>query len=283
MSKLKTESDMQRPKGAQDSPITSVARAFNILELLASPDGPKSLAEISQELRLAPSTTHRFLKALTALGFVTQDPRTSVYRATLKLFNLGRAVVSQFNLSERLLPVMRQTAEEVGESVSLVLREGLEGVLLERVQGREGVQVFGKYRSNPLYCTAAGKAILSCFDDESLRKYLQHTPLKRRTEYTITDPAVLKREVERIRRDGFAIDNQELEVGAMCVAVPLTLTNDLMAALSVSALAPRMTEDRMREIAAILNNALADAALTPQESRRRTPAPVKLRRRAVAR
>lgn len=99
MPKLRADPNGHKPGDVADNPITSVARAFNILELLASPAGPKSLAEIAQEVHLAPSTTHRFLKALTALGFVTQDPKTSIYRATLKLFNLGRAVVSQFNLS----------------------------------------------------------------------------------------------------------------------------------------------------------------------------------------
>src|SRR5262249_25045343 len=159
------------------------------------------------------------------------------------------------NFSERLLPVMRQVAEQVEESVSLVFREGVEGVLLERVEGRQGVQVFARYRRNPLYCTAAGKAILSCFDDDSLQKYLKHTPLASRTRYTITNPAELKKEVLRIRWEGYSIDNQELEIGAMCVAVPLMLTNDLMAALSISALAPRMTNERMRELATVLQNA----------------------------
>jgi DNA-binding IclR family transcriptional regulator len=209
------------------------------------------------------------LKALTSLGFVDQDPKTSVYRATLKLFNLGSNVVSQFNLSERLLPVMRHAAEQVEETVSLVLREGVEGVLLERVEGRQGVQVFARYRRNPLYCTAAGKAILSCFDDDSLQKYLKQTPLKKRTPHTITSPDVLKREVEQIRKDGFAIDNQELEIGAMCVAVPLTLSMEVMAALSVSALAPRMTDRRMREIASTLTRALADAGFNHASSRDR--------------
>jgi DNA-binding IclR family transcriptional regulator len=270
----------QRPKDTQDGPIASVARAFHILELLAAPDGPKPLAEISRQLELAPSTTHRFLKALTALGFVSQDPKTSIYRATLKLFNLGRVVVSQLNLSERLLPVMRQIAEQVGESVTLVLREGAEGVLIERVQGREGVQVFARYRSNPLYCTAAGKAVLACFDAESLQEYLRKTSFISRTQYTLTNPLDLEREVDRIRREGFAIDNQELEIGAMCVAVPLMLTNDLMAAVSVSALAPRMTEQRMRAIAAILSEALAEAGLGPPETRRRLAATSNIKRQS---
>jgi DNA-binding IclR family transcriptional regulator len=259
---------VKTPSRVSNNHITSVTRAFSILELLASPDGPKALAEISRELALAPSTTHRFLKALTALGFVSQDPRTSVYRATLKLFTLGSGVLCQFNIAERLLPIMRRIAGQVGESVSLVLQEGVEGVLLDRVEGRQGVQVFAKYRRNPLYCTAAGKAILSCFDEESLLKYLKRTPFKSRTQYTLTDPADLKKEVERIRIEGFALDNQELEVGAMCVAVPLMLSEELKAAVSVSALAPRMTETRVREIAAVLSRTVADAGLGPPETTR---------------
>ena len=264
----KVGTDSDEHKDVQSIVITSVARAFNILELLASPDGPKALAEISRELSLAPSTTHRFLRALMGLGFVSQDSRTSVYRATLKLFNLGSAVLWQFNFTERLLPVTRRIAEQVGESVSLVLQEGVEGVLIERVEAGQGVQVFTKYRRNALYCTAAGKAILSCFDEDSLLRYLKHTPLKSRTQYTLTDPSDLKGEVQRIRREGFALDNQELELGARCVAVPVMLTDDLRAAVSVSALAPRMTEKRMREIAAILNKEMADEGLGPRESRK---------------
>lgn len=270
-SKVAADSDGHRSDKTQEPQVASVSRAFSILEVLASPDGPKSLAEISREVHLARSSTHRFLRALVALGFVTQDAKTSFYRATLKLFNLGTIVLSQFNLSERVLPVMRNVAEQIGESVSLVFREGGDGVLLERVEGRQGVQVFAKYRRNPLYCTAAGKAILSCFDSEMLAMYLKETSLKSHTQYTITNSADLKREIDRIREDGFAMDNQELEMGAMCVGVPLKLSHDLLAAVSVSALAPRMTEKRMREIAAVANRELRSAGLGSYAPNTRVP------------
>ncbi|MGA2236717.1 MAG: IclR family transcriptional regulator [Terriglobales bacterium] len=240
------------------SPIASVTRAFNLLELVAFSDRPMSLSEISAELGLAPSTTHRFLRALISLGFVTQVRRSGAYQATLKLFNLGSMVVARFNLSERLLPAMRRIAEQIEEAVSLVFRESLEGILLERVEGGHGVHVFTKYRRVPLYCTAAGKAILSGFDDKSLAIYLSRTPLKRRTPFTLTNATDLKREIEKIRQQGYAVDNQELEVGAKCVAVPLMLTSELMGALSVSALAPRMNENKIREIIFLLKKAIAD-------------------------
>ena len=169
------------------SPINSVSRAFALLELLALSDTPMPLVQISKEMGLAPSTTHRFLRSLMALDFVRQDRHTEHYQATLKLFNLGSMVISRFNLSERLLPAMRRIAEQIGESVSLTLLESLEGVLLERVEGKQGVQVFTKYRRVPLYCTAAGKAILAGLDKKSFETYLGRTQLSKRTEFTLTD------------------------------------------------------------------------------------------------
>jgi len=237
-----------------------VTRAFNILEFLALSDSARTLAEVSKELHLAPSTAHRFLRALISAEFVRQDPRTSTYEATLKLFNLGSMVMAKFHLSERLLPIMRKVAWETENAVSLVLREGLEGILVERIEGR-GVQVFAKYRRVPLYCTAAGKAILSRFDEKSLAKYLGSSKLVAKTPYTITKPADLRAELENIRREGFAVDNEEAEIGAKCVAVPLTLASELMAAVSASALAPKMTDQHMREIATLIKEAIAEAGL----------------------
>lgn len=249
--------ELQRDVGNERRvPLNSVSRAFALLELLAFSDAPLPLVQISKGLRLAPSTVHRFLRSLMALGFVSQDRRTEHYQATLKLFNLGSMVISRFNLSERLLPAMRRVADQTGELVSLTFRESFEGVVLERVVGKHGVPVFNKYRRMPLYCTAAGKAILAGFDKKSLETYLSRTQLKRRTAFTLTDAASIRQEIINIRRQGMAVDNQELEMGAKCVAVPLILANGMVAAISVSALAPRMTNKRMREIVQILNKAL---------------------------
>lgn len=241
-------------------PIASVSRVFNVLEFLALSDSALSLAEISKELHLAPSTAHRFLRALIVADFVRQDPRTNTYEATLKLFNLGSMVIAKFHLSERLVPVLRKIAWETEDAASLVLREGLEGILLERIEGR-GVQVFAKYRRVPLYCTAAGKAILSLFDENSLAKYFASTKLAAKTPHTITKPSELRSELEKIRREGVSLDHEEAEMGARCVAVPLTLATELMAAVSVSALAPKMTDRRMREIAALIKQAISEAGL----------------------
>ncbi|HXN65067.1 MAG TPA: IclR family transcriptional regulator [Candidatus Acidoferrales bacterium] len=258
ISKAKNSDLRSVQRNSQPLAITSVKRAFAIVELLAFSDHPKALSHIAAEIGMAPSTVHRFLRTLITLGFVSQDQRTEGYQATLKLFNLGAIIVSRFNLVERALPAMRKIAEQLGESVSLTFREGLEGILLERVEGREGVQVFTKYRRVPLYCTAAGKAILAGFDSKSLGNYLGCVSLKARTEFTFTNVSDLQAELSKVRRLGFAVDNQELEIGAKCVAVPIALSDTMFAAISVSALAPRMTNSRILQIAHILKAAVAD-------------------------
>jgi DNA-binding IclR family transcriptional regulator len=179
-------------------------------------------------------------------------------------------VMAHFRLSERLLPTMRRIAEQIDEAVSLVIRESFEGLLLERVEATQGVQVFTKYRRVPLYCTAAGKAILAALDENALELYLSRAELKSKTQFTLTNPADLRREVERIRHQGFAIDNQELEMGARCVAVPLMLTTEVIAALSVSALAPRMGDRKIREIASIMKSSITECGFSPAFRERQT-------------
>lgn len=242
--------------------VNSVIRAFRILESVVFANGPVSLAEISQRVQLPASTTHRLLRTLMRAGYIAQEEHTERYVATLKLFNLGSMVLSRFSLAERLLPMMRRLAEEIGESVSLVVLEGMEGVLLERVAGSRGMQVFSKYRRVPLYCTAAGKAILSGFDEQRLEHYLARTPLERHTENTICTAARLKDELAKIRASGFAVDNEEIEKGARCVAVPVTFVDGTPAAISVSALAPRMDEKTIQEIARRLKKHLNSLGVT---------------------
>lgn len=253
--RVRLSASPQRPvfhTASRSLPVHSVVRTLTVLEKLAFSSSPLSLAEISNDLRLPPSTTHRLLATLMWMGFVSQDKRTEHYQATLKLFNLGSVVLSRFNLSEKLLPSMRRIADQIGESVSLVVREGMEGVLLERIEGTQGVQIFSKYRRVSLYCTAAGKAILAGFDSKGFEDFLARTTFKSLTTNTITSPAALRLEIEKVRRMGFAVDDEEMEKGARCVAVPLTLTNDTVAAVSVSGLAPRMMPKRIREIAVVM-------------------------------
>jgi IclR family transcriptional regulator, KDG regulon repressor len=255
------------------SAITSVARAFALLEQLAFADTPMPLADISKTLKLAPSTTHRFLRTLVGLGFVVQDKTTDRYQATLKLFDLGSMVLGRFNLPERLLPTMRRIADQVADAVSLVVREGTEGVLLERVEAAQEFQVFTKYRRIPLYCSAAGKVLLAGFDSANLQGYLARTVLQPLTENTITDTTRLRQEIEKIRKMGFSIDNEELQMGARCVAVPLVLTNDTVASLSVSGLTPRMTDMRIGGLVAILRTAIAELGFASVFSDNKGPQP----------
>ena len=235
--------------------VTSIAKAFAVLERVVqqqSPQAGASVAELSRALGLASSTTHRLLQILKQLGYVTQNQETARYLAGMKIAALGGVVLTRYSIKERVLPLIREAAQTVGESVSLTSLQGDEGILLKRVEGTRALQVVTRNRRVPLYCTAAGKAMLACLDAGLVNSYLGRTPLNPITQYTITSPATLRVEIEQIRRLGYALDQVEFGAGMRCVAVPVLIRNDNLAAISISALAPRFTKQRMEEVAACL-------------------------------
>ena len=237
------------------SALTSIAKAFAVLERVVqqqSPQAGASVAELSRALSLASSTTHRLLQILKQLGYVRQNQETTRYEASMKIAALGNVVLKQYSVKERVLPLIREAAQTVGECVSFTTLQGDEGILVKRVEGTRALQVVTRNRRVPLYCTAAGKAMLACLDAGLVNSYLERTPLNPVTEYTITSPATLRAEIQQIRRLGYALDREEFGAGVRCVAVPVLIRNDNLAAISISALAPRFTKQRMEEVAACL-------------------------------
>lgn len=238
--------------GPATEPVTAVTRALALLESLAHSGSPLPLGRIARLLRLAPSTTHRLLRTLVSQGYVSQEASTGRYQATLKLHHLGHMVSGKFHYVETILPWMRRVAERLGESVTLVGLDGEEGILLERVESSEGIQVFAKYPRVPLYCTAVGKSILSTLPPNLLDTYLQRVRLEARTANTITDPEAFRREIAKVRQAGFALDREELFEGIRCVAVPLAWVEHCPTALGVSALSSRLSPTVTADVARLL-------------------------------
>lgn len=235
--------------------VESVNRALALLELLANSGVSLPLGRIAKELRLPPSTAHRLLRTLQTHGYIHQATASDRYQATLKLFHLGSIVRGRYHYLEAVLPWMRRIANQVRESVTLMVREGWQGILIERVESSEGVQVFAKFPRVPLYCTAAGKSLLSLMPKETLEQYLGEVPLVSHTPNTITDPAVLRRRIVQIGLEGYAVDDAELQQGIRCVAVPLALPDGSQAALAVTGLDSHLPKGQIPRIANLLKTA----------------------------
>jgi len=222
--------------------IQVIERMMKLLEVLAHSAQPVGLKGLAQASGLHPSTTHRILGALVNDRVVERvDPGS--YRLGIRLLELGNLVKARISVREHALPYMRELHTQTGEAVNLSVRRDDEIVYVERTSsGRSLMRVVNIVGARaPLHITAVGKLFLLEDGADGLRDYAQRTHLPQFTRNTLTSVGALEKELERIRRNGYAADNEEAELGVRCIGVGVHDDTGLMVAgLSVSAPAERM-------------------------------------------
>jgi IclR family acetate operon transcriptional repressor len=238
--------------------VQSVERAFCLLELLAD-NGDLSLTELSASIDLPAPTTHRFLKTLVSLGYVRQLSNRR-YGLGLGLVRLAGRVDAQFGPIAR--PHLDTLAREIGESANLAVLEGDMVVYIGQSPSPHPMRMFTEvgHRAHA-HSTGVGKAILAQLPDERVARIIQSSGMPAATERTITDPAKLRSELNRIRRAGYATDIGEQENGVSCYAVAVPDVPIPMA-ISVSGPAFRMTKDLGKKAIPML---LSEAQAISQE------------------
>lgn len=234
----------------RQSGVQSLDRAFALLEALSTrPDG-MPLMELANKSGLHKSTVHRLLSALTTLGYVKTggDGR---YSLTLKMFELSGKIVDGLDVVQIAKPMLTSLRDRFGEAAHLLVREGCEVVYVYKAESTNNAyRMFshiGMHRS--MYCTAAGKSMLAAMPDGEVRKIWQQSEIVAYTQYTITDLDALFEELGKIRRRGYALDNEENELGVRCIAASLVdYTGGSAAAISISAPVLRMSDEHIREL-----------------------------------
>jgi DNA-binding IclR family transcriptional regulator len=229
-------------KAQAKNSIQVIDRMARLLEVLARHAQPVALKTLAQASGLHPSTAHRILGALVTDRMVERaDPGS--YRLGIRLLELGNLVKARISVREHALPYMRELHAATGEAVNLSVRRDDEIVYVERTSsGRSLMQVVNIVGARaPLHITAAGKLFLLEDGSEGLRGYAQRTHLPQFTRNTLTTVAALEKELDRMRRNGYALDNEEAELGVRCIGAGVRNDNGaLVAGLSVSAPAERM-------------------------------------------
>jgi DNA-binding IclR family transcriptional regulator len=213
---------------------TTLAKGLKMLEAVARSDGPRGVSELGRELGMTRSNAHRLLQTLSTLGFVRHDPALGQYEATLRLFELGSAVVSGRDIRTVSQPLMQQLRQKVDENVILSVRDGCEIIVLDRVEGTRTLRTYTPLGSrNPMHCTSAGKLLLAYAPQDVVDVVMQR--LEKFTARTITTAAKLHAELDRIRAQGYATAQAEWreDVGGVCT--PIKQSNGaVVAALGVS-------------------------------------------------
>lgn len=220
-----------------DPPIIQVIdRASRLLEAIAAGEGPVPLGDLARSTGLHPSTAHRILSALVQTGFVERGP-SGRYVLGVKLRRLAGRVHHDVDIRDRARDILEELRDQTGETINLTVREGDEVVYIERALARRIMRVDQIIGSRaPLHVTAVGKVMLGDLGDAFLRGYARRTRLARYTERTLTTHAALAREVDAVRRRGYALDDEEAEEGVGCIGVAIRdLTGRAVAGLSLSA------------------------------------------------
>ncbi|HUB17005.1 MAG TPA: IclR family transcriptional regulator [Acidobacteriaceae bacterium] len=256
--------------------LQSLDRAVSVLDLLGESEGPLGLADVCERMALHKSTAHRALMVLERCGMIERTPENR-FRLGLKLYELGTRAVEQIDLRARVHPWFRRLSAQVGETVHLGVLQRTSVVYLDKVEpSNRRVWLASRIgASNPVYCTAMGKAMLAFLPAETLAEILGRIRFVRLTHRTLMTPEALMRSLERVRRRGYAIDDEEVEEGVRCIGAPiLNESGQPMAAVSVSGPTSRITQQSVPGIAEHLMRCCREisASLGVRE-RRRSHAP----------
>ncbi|MEV0640036.1 IclR family transcriptional regulator [Streptomyces sp. NPDC050619] len=235
---------------------SSLRRALDILAHIRDDTGPgrgMSLARIAEELGINKSTVLRLTTPLIEADLLVRDRETGWFRLGHGTLRLGQVYLSSLDLRTAAAEPLRLLQQASGETCHLVVYEPPDVVYIDKVENETNVRMASRVGSRiPAYRTAVGKTILAWLDEEAFRVVVA-AGMPPVTEHTVTDPTRLRAELERVRRQGYAIDDRENEREVRCVAAPIfDHTDGVTGALSVSGLATRMTPSRVREIAPVV-------------------------------
>jgi IclR family acetate operon transcriptional repressor len=249
--------------------VQSVNRALLLLELLAQGGGRLPVSELAQRSGLSLGTAHRLLTTLTARGYVRQDHdrRYALGAALLPLGDAARRLLSSW-----ALPLLSELAQDCGETVNLAVLEDDHVVYVAQAPGRHRMRMFTQVGRRVLpHSTAVGKVLLAWHEEDQLSRVISRLGMPRHTSHTLTSLAAFRAELEGVRKRGWAVDDEEQEMGVRCLAVPVGPGADAVAAVSVSAPASRLDPGRPEVVEALHRTAdqLARAWLrqAPDESR----------------
>ena len=218
--------------------MSSLANAFNIIEhVVAEQANGVNFTQILTRTHLPRSSAHRLVKELTALGVLTYEPETKTYRGGFSLAALGAQVTSNLDIRQACRPALKALHDSAGNVVTLSICGEDCGIYIDKIEPQDfGLRLHSEIgKSFPLHCTAMGKVHLA-YGAESLRARVLSAKLEAHTESTITTADALLAELERVRAQGYAIDDEEISRGLTCIGAPIFgLGGEIIAAMSLTA------------------------------------------------
>ncbi|RDI94674.1 IclR family transcriptional regulator [Meiothermus sp. QL-1] len=233
------------PEAGEDFFVEALARGLAVIRCFDEQHERLTISEVARLTGLTRATARRSLLTLCALGYMATDGKQ--FWLTPRILSLGHAYLSSTPLPRLLQPVLEEVSGQLGESCSASILDGGEIVYIARAATRRVVSVgLGVGSRLPAYCTSMGRVLLAALEPAALEAYLARTPLRPLTPHTLTDPARLKQELARVRAQGFALVDQELELGLRSIAVPVqNARGQVLAAMNIGVQAARVSPEEL--------------------------------------
>jgi len=234
-------------KEKSDYLIQSVSHALDLLEQFHEEIDELGVTELSKRLNLHKNNVFRLLATLESRGYIEQNKVTENYRLGLKTLELGQTFVKQMGLLRQSRPVLEEMVRECNETSYVAILKDFYIIYLDVVETDLTVRVVPRVGSRlPAYCTAAGKVQIAYLNEEELEQYIPQKELKAYTQHTLTDRDELMRNLKTVAETGYAIDDEELDVGVRCVSAPIRdYTRRIVGAVSISGPSMRLSLERI--------------------------------------
>ncbi|WP_432092920.1 IclR family transcriptional regulator [Streptomyces sp. bgisy100] len=249
-----SDSTSAAAKSATTGGVQSLERAFDLLERMADAGGEVGLSELSHTSGLPLPTIHRLMRTLVACGYVRQQANRR-YALGPRLIRLGESASRLLGTWAR--PYLARLVEETGETANMALLDGDEVVYVAQVPSRHSMRMFTEVGRRVLpHSTGVGKALLADVAPDEVRALLSRTGMPAATEKTITTPEGFLDALRQVREAGYAVDDNEQEIGVRCLAVRVP-DSPTAAAISISGPAGRVTEAATEKIVPVLQEVAA--------------------------
>lgn len=234
--------------------MESLARGLSVIRAFGGGRGRLTCAEAAAITGLSRAAARRCLHTLTVLGYARS--RDGSYELTPAVLRLGQSCLGPATLASVAQPVLERLSEEIREATGVAVLDGDDIVFLARASARRILSVAVSIGSRlPAACTASGRVLLAHAEPAVLARFLSRAKLPRQTARTITDRRELRAEIERVRVQGYALVDQELELGLRSLAVPILRPGGTVAALNVGVQAGRVDVRALRELVPVLSAA----------------------------
>jgi len=232
--------------------IRSLNRALDILASFSADHYEYTIADLAKLLDLHKSTVHRLVATMVDRGIMQRNPQNGKYSLGLKIMELGTIVLNHIDIRKQSRIFLEKLSALYKETVHLVIMDKFEAIYIDKVEQPDAVVRYSHVGKRlPLYCTAVGKILLSGLDPDILEQVINSLDLAPRTDKTITCKEKLKESVRLARRQGFALDNEELEYGLRCIAAPIiNHQGQIVAACSISGNPGRISDEQLKNLIA---------------------------------